>query len=229
MDLDTGGAVRFGEPGTEDVPISRAVQASAALPGLYPPVRIKGRYYVDGALRRTLHASVALKEGVDLLIGLNPLVPYDSALAPEASHPMTESRMIAGGLPLVLSQTFRALIQSRMQIGISNYASEYPKSSILLIEPNRSDERMFFTNMFSYYSRSELAEHAYRTTRAELLARADDLEKFLAPYDMQPNREVLASDQSLFASLRREPAYLAPLGNNLARGLDRLDRALEEI
>jgi len=229
MDLDTGGAVRFGEPGSEDVPISRAVQASAALPGLYPPVRIKGRYYVDGALRRTLHASVALKEGVDLLIGINPLVPYDSALAPEASDPMTESRMIAGGLPLVLSQTFRALIQSRMQIGISNYASEYPKSSILLVEPNRSDERMFFTNMFSYSSRSELAEHAYRTTRAELLARADDLEKFLAPYDMQPNREALDSDQSLFASLRREAAYLAPLGNNLARSLDRLDRALEDI
>lgn len=229
MDLDTGGAVRFGEPGTEDVSISRAVQASAALPGLYPPVRIKGRYYVDGALRRTLHASVALKGGVDLLIGINPLVPYDSALAPEASHPMTESRMIAGGLPLVLSQTFRALIQSRMQIGISNYATEYPKSSILLVEPNRSDERMFFTNMFSYSSRSELAEHAYQITRAELLARADDLEKFLAPYDMQPDREALSSDQSLFTSLRREAAYLAPLGNNLARSLDRLDRALEEI
>ena len=229
MDLDTGGAVRFGEPGTEDVPISRAVQASAALPGLYPPVRIKGRYYVDGALRRTLHASVALKEGVDLLIGINPLVPYDSALAPAAAHPMTESRMIQGGLPLVLSQTFRALIQSRMQIGIGKYATEYPQSSILLVEPNRSDERMFFTNMFSYSSRSELAEHAYRTTRAELLARADDLEKFLAPYDMRPNREALSDERSLFSSLRRESAYLAPLGNNLARSLDRLDRALEEI
>lgn len=229
MDLDTGGAVRFGEPGTEDVPISRAVQASAALPGLYPPVRIKGRYFVDGALRRTLHASIALKEGVDLLIGINPLVPYDSALAPEAANPMSESRMVEGGLPLVLSQTFRALIQSRMQIGIGKYATEYPKSSILLVEPNRSDERMFFTNMFSYSSRSELAEHAYRTTRAELLARADDLEKFLQPYGMRPNREKLSSDQSLTASLRKEPAYLAPLGNNLARSLDRLDRVLEEI
>ena len=229
MDLDTGGAVRFGEPGTEDVAISRAVEASAALPGLYPPVQIKDRYYVDGALRRTLHASVALKEGVDLLIGINPLVPYDSALAPEAGHPMSESRMVAGGLPLVLSQTFRAIIQSRMQIGISNYASEYPKSSILLVEPNRSDERMFFTNMFSYSSRSELAEHAYRTTRAELLARADDLERFFRPYGMQPNREALSEQGSLFASLRREAAYLAPLGNNLARSLDRLDRTLEEI
>jgi len=229
MDLDTGGAVRFGEPGTEDVPISCAVQASAALPGLYPPVRIKGRYYVDGALRRTMHASVALKEGVDLLIGINPLVPFDPDLVPEDKHPVTESRMIAGGLPLVLAQTFRALIQSRMQIGISNYASEYPKSSILLVEPNRSDERMFFTNMFSYSSRSELAEHAYRTTRAELLARAEDLKKFLAPYDMQPNLEALANDQTLLTSLRKEPAYLAPLGNNLARSLDRLGRALEEI
>src|SRR6056297_3323995 len=229
MDLNTGGAVRFGEPGLDDVPISRAVQASAALPGLYPPVKIKDRYYVDGALRRTLHASVALKDGVDLLIGINPLVPYDSALAPAAAHPMTESRMVQGGLPLVLSQTFRALIQSRMQIGIGKYATEYPKSSILLVEPNRSDERMFFTNMFSYSSRSELAEHAYRTTRAELLARAEDLEKFLAPYDMQPNREALSDERSLFASLRRESAYLAPLGNNLARSLDRLDRVLEEI
>ena len=229
MDLDTGGAVRFGERATEDVPISRAVQASAALPGLYPPVRINDRYYVDGALRRTLHASVALKDGVDLLIGLNPLVPYDAAMAPDAHPHMTESRMIRGGLPLVLSQTFRALIQSRMQIGIDRYATEYPAASILLVEPNRDDERMFFTNMFSYSSRSELAEHAYQTTRAELLERADDLEKFLGPYDMQPNRAVLADKRSLFTSLRRESAYLAPLGNNLARSLDRLDRALEEI
>jgi len=229
MDLDTGAAVRFGEPGSEDVPISRAVQASAALPGLYPPVRIKGRYYVDGALRRTLHASAALNDGVDLLIGINPLVPYDSEVLQDPRHKLSESRMVAGGLPLVLSQTFRALIQSRMQIGIGKYATQFPSASILLVEPNRNDERMFFTNMFSYSSRSDLAEHAYRTTRAELLARADELDKFLAPYDMVPNREALASTRTLKQSLRAEPPYLAPLGNNLARSLDRLDRVLEEF
>jgi len=229
MDLDTGAAVRFGEPDSEDVPISRAVQASAALPGLYPPVRIKGRYYVDGALRRTLHASAALNDGVDLLIGINPLVPYDSEVLQDPRHKLSESRMVAGGLPLVLSQTFRALIQSRMQIGIGKYATQFPSASILLVEPNRNDERMFFTNMFSYSSRSDLAEHAYRTTRAELLARADELDKFLAPYDMVPNREALASTRTLKQSLRAEPPYLAPLGNNLARSLDRLDRVLEEF
>jgi len=229
MDLDTGAAVRFGESELEDVPISRAVQASAALPGLYPPVRIKGRYFVDGALRRTLHASVALNQGVDLLIGINPLVPYDAEVLHDSKHKINESRMISGGLPLVLSQTFRALIQSRMQIGIAKYATQFPSASILLVEPNRNDERMFFTNMFSYSSRSELAEHAYQITRAELRARADDLEKFLAPYDMTPDHDALSADITLRQSLRTEPAYLAPMGNSLARSLDRLDRVLEEI
>ncbi len=37
VDLDSGEAVRFGDKDWDDLPISQAVQASAALPGLYPP------------------------------------------------------------------------------------------------------------------------------------------------------------------------------------------------
>ncbi|MDX1555765.1 MAG: patatin-like phospholipase family protein, partial [Xanthomonadales bacterium] len=47
VNLDNGAAVRFGDPEHRDVPISKAVQASAALPALYSPVRINGRYFVD--------------------------------------------------------------------------------------------------------------------------------------------------------------------------------------
>src|SRR3546814_4606789 len=36
VELDSGEPVLFGGEGWDDVPISRAVQASAALPGLYP-------------------------------------------------------------------------------------------------------------------------------------------------------------------------------------------------
>ncbi len=46
-DLDSCTAVAFGASGWDDAPISLAVQASSALPGLYPPVEIAGR-----ALRR---------------------------------------------------------------------------------------------------------------------------------------------------------------------------------
>jgi NTE family protein len=34
------------------------------LPGLFPPVEIDDSYYVDGALKKTLHASVALDEAL---------------------------------------------------------------------------------------------------------------------------------------------------------------------
>ena len=37
-DLDSGDSAPFGQPGFDHVPISKAVQASAALPGVFPPV-----------------------------------------------------------------------------------------------------------------------------------------------------------------------------------------------
>ncbi len=224
VELDSGQAVRFGEPGWDHVPISTAVQASSALPGLYPPVEIDGHSYVDGALRRTLHASVALKEGADLLIGINPLVPYDADHL-EGSGPRRE-RMTKGGLPVVLSQTFRALIQSRMQIGMANYKADFPNAGMMLVEPNRNDEHMFYTNVFSYASRKELAEHAYQTTRAELLARADDLEPFLESFELGLNRSLLERSRSFSDALAQERPYLAPVGNSLARNLDRLERLM---
>ena len=94
-DLDSSELVTFGSPGWDDVPISSAVQASAALPGLFPPVKINGRYYVDGALQRTLNASVALKDGVKLLFAFNPIVPYKAD--PPAGRDGTES-LANGGL-----------------------------------------------------------------------------------------------------------------------------------
>src|SRR5258708_33013012 len=53
VDLDRGESVAFGEEGHRDVPVSRAVQASAALPGLHRPVRLGNRHHVDPAGNRT--------------------------------------------------------------------------------------------------------------------------------------------------------------------------------
>ena len=97
-DLDTGAAVRFGEPGMDHVPISKAVEASGALPGLYPPVTIEGRHYVDGVLLKTVHASVALEAGADLVLAVNPIVPVDAA-RPAAAGGMGRGELIDRGLP----------------------------------------------------------------------------------------------------------------------------------
>jgi predicted acylesterase/phospholipase RssA len=51
-DLDSGASVAFGSRGRDHVPISMAVQASSALPGLFPPVEFDGHFYVNGALKK---------------------------------------------------------------------------------------------------------------------------------------------------------------------------------
>jgi NTE family protein len=169
-ELDTGEAAPFGRPGWDHVPISRAVQASAALPGLFPPVNIEGRHYVDGALKKTLHASVALEEGLDLLLCLNPLVPFHAD--PKARQRQRIPSLVEGGLPTVMSQTFRSMIHSRLALGFKHYEQAYPDTDIMLLEPDQRDAEFFFANTFSYRQRRELAEHAYQQTRRMLRERS---------------------------------------------------------
>ena len=188
-ELDSGRAVRFGEKGLDRVPISQAIQASSALPGLYPPVVIDGRHYVDGVLIKTVHASVALEHGADLVICVNPIVPVDTLHAPGDDSPAR--RLTELGLPTVLSQTFRTLIHSRMRVGMAAYAPRYPKQRTVLFEPQPDDYRMFFTNIFSFGSRKELAEYAYNATRRDLLRRYDELAPVFRRHGIVLRRDVL--------------------------------------
>jgi predicted acylesterase/phospholipase RssA len=189
-DLDSGDAVRFGRPGYDDVPISKAAQASAAVPGLFPPVEIGGRYFVDGALRKTLHASIALEEEVDLLICLNPIVPYNARMLHKPG------KLAQGGLLAVLSQTLRSIIHSRVEIGMSNYVVNYPDTDIILVEPSTEDADMFFTNLFSYNSRRRMCESAYQNTRMLLWQRRHEIGPMLERNGLRLKLSVLR-DSSL--------------------------------
>lgn len=221
-DLDTGESVEFGPGGIDNVPIATAVTASSALPGLYPPVQIGDRYFVDGALRKTLHASVALREGADLVLCVNPLIPFDAALAAARGQPGRE-KLVEGGLPVVLSQTFRALIYSRMQVGMAQYARQYRDAHVILFQPGRDDAEMFFTNVFSYANRHRVFDHAYRRTLDDLGARRRQIGPILARHGIRLRPEVLARSGL--------PDRLATgdVFDRLAATLDRLERCLAPV
>lgn len=220
VDLDSGEVVRFGGDNWKDVPISTAVQASAALPGLYPPVEIGGRHFVDGALRRTMNASVLLERDIDLLIGINPLVPFNQGDAGVAVS--RERSLAAGGLPAVLSQTFRTLLQSRMQVGLARYAQQYPDIDQLIFEPNAEDGELFFTNAFSFSARRRICEIAYRNTMADLHRRADTLGPQLAAHGINLRMDVIADrERSILDGLSRSPRDTDTTA--------RLKRALDDV
>lgn len=222
-DLDSGETVEFGLPGQDDVPISIAVQASTALPGLFPPVRIGDHYYVDGALIKTLHASVALKEGAELVLCINPLVPFDAELAAHRNAREREA-LNDGGLPVVLSQTFRAIIHSRMRVGMDRYKHQYESADVILFEPSRDDAEMFFTNVFSYRDRQRLCEHAYQRTRTDLYRRRHELRPILERHGFGLNLPVLKDHRrTLLDAPRGRPR------SNLKRTTEVLDESLRQL
>ena len=214
--LNTGEAAPFGRPGWDHIPISQAVQASSALPGLFPPVEIEDKYYVDGALKKTMHASVALDAGVDLLLCLNPLVPFDTTtpLLPkvmQGRQPGGQHRIpgiVEGGLPAVLSQTFRCMIHSRMELGMKHYERAYPHTDILLIEPDHHDPELYLANTFGYAQRRHLAEHAYQQTRQMLRSRKSTLSAMLARHGISMNHEALNDPTAHLCAPVRAPTRL---------------------
>jgi predicted acylesterase/phospholipase RssA len=198
--LNTGESVPFGAPGHDRVPISRALLASTALPGLYPAVAIAGEHYVDGALIRTMNASLALEAGCNLVICINPLVPFDASHAPASQR----LNLADEGLAAVLGQTFRALIYSRMKVGMATYGARFPQATTLLLEPDRHDERLFFTNVFRYTERHKLVNHSYQCTRRDLLAQADALGPLLERRGLRLNLKALQDPHRSFLATSRE-------------------------
>lgn len=232
--LDTGEAAPFGQPGWDHVPISKAVQASSALPGLFPPVEIDNQYFVDGALKKTMHAGVAMDGGMDLMFCLNPLVPFNSTLAPDLAMNQrvmqrglpTERqripRIVNGGLPAVMSQTFRAMIHSRLELGMKHYEHAYPDTDIVLLEPDHRDTDMFLANTFSYGQRREMAEHAYQKTRQMLRSRRTTLSAKLARHGVTMDMDVLDDP-------RRHLVAARPAPTRLGRAIASLEEVMEDL
>lgn len=225
--LDTGEAVKFGSRGFDHIPIAKAVQASTALPGVYPPVEIEGRYYVDGALKKTLHASTALKAGADLLFCINPIVPFNANLAlPSLNKYKT---LIDGGLPVVLSQAFYALIYSRMKIGMAQYETQFPNKDVILFEPDSSDAEMFFYNVFSFANRHRVCEHAYQTTRRDLLVRKEELEPLFARHGIKMRMDVLKDKNLHYDSNLFIPPWMTKQAKLQNRVTNQLSDTLDQL
>jgi predicted acylesterase/phospholipase RssA len=232
-DLDSGEAAPFGQPGWDQVPISRAVQASAALPGLFPPVKIGEHFYVDGALKKTLHARVLLDEGMDLVLCLNPLVPFNAKQSEDhrvlGGSEERIPRLVEGGLPVVLSQTFRSLIHSRLELGMMGYDRSHPHVDIVLFEPDQRDPEMFLANTFSISQRRVLAEHAYQRTREMLRSRRTSLRTQLARHGVEIDDAVLDDPHRYLIEKRRRSRRLGRAVKRLDEVLSDLERALPEL
>jgi NTE family protein len=176
-DLDTTERIVFGEKGWTDVPISKAIECSTALPLIYKPVELKGRQMVDGGIRSTTNVDIAVERGAKFIVVVNPIVPYVNDF--EKTIPTmlgTRVRRVSDmGMPAIANQTFRIMSHARLHQAVDQWREKYPGVDIILVEPEPNDELMFGTPIMDYSQRLRIARHGFESVTAKL---AEDYEQF---------------------------------------------------
>jgi len=186
-DLDSCERIVFGEPGWDEVAISRAVSASTALPVLYAPVAVLGRELIDGGIVLTTNLDIAVAHGATLIVVVNPLVPFSNENAARAARSRGERvRHVSDlGFPQIAYQSFKLLAHQRLHERRETWAARYPGVDIVLIEPDRDDELMFETSLMSYSSRIEIAKHGFRSVTHRLAGEYDRLKEVCARHGVE--------------------------------------------
>ena len=158
-DYETGRRVPFGRSDASTADLADAVAASCAIPGIYHPVTIDGRRYVDGGIYSTSNADILRDENLDLVICLNPT----STLHPiRAINPR---------------DAFNLIFQraSGRRLGHETKRLRAAGTEVVLIQPLREDLEAMGPNLMRRGNRNEVIEVARRTV-ARQLAEPDNRE-----------------------------------------------------
>jgi NTE family protein len=152
-DYRTGERVVFtSRNGPADV--ARAVAASCAVPGYYSPVRIAGRYYIDGGIHSVSNLDLVANRDLDLVICLNPL----SSL--EASATRSPTDLLTNGLRRFYSRKLAAEARLVRRGG----------TEVLLIQPTGRDLAVLGSNWLRAARHREIVSLAHQTVAEQLRA-----------------------------------------------------------
>jgi predicted acylesterase/phospholipase RssA len=154
-DQDRKEHVLFGAPPFDDVPVSRAIQASMSLNPVFSPTRIHGRFYEDGAVTRTSNFVEAIAHGADLVFALDPLVPYVSKEPGFAR---------ARGIFYNADQDIRTVSFTRYETTRNWVVRQHPEVSLYTFLPANNLRRLLSVNPMDHRSYLEIWRGAYLGT-----------------------------------------------------------------
>jgi NTE family protein len=155
LDYKSGQRVVFGKPGSPRAHLDEAVQASCAIPGLYRPVRIDGRTYVDGGVWSPSNLDLLAHDDVDLdiVIAINPM----SSLQP--------------GLPTTIAERVERRVRSLSGRRLGREARKLTEKGVelLLVQPTQEDLDAMGVNLMDPNRRSDVLETSLSTSTRRLL------------------------------------------------------------
>jgi NTE family protein len=159
-DYRTGRRVAFGRIDAPPAELPEAVAASCAIPGLYRPVKIDGRQYVDGGICSASNLDLLRGTDVDLVVCMNPM----SSLTAARSGDSLGDR-VAGAM--------RA--HNGRRLGHEARKLREAGKQVVLLQPDAEDVAMMGTNFLSGRDRDAIVERARQSVSAALRAQRDVL------------------------------------------------------
>lgn len=146
-DLYTGERVPFGHPDAPDALLADAVLASTAIPGIFPPVKIGDRQYVDGGIVSATSLDLAVEAGCEAIICIAPLgYRNEGGVAePKLWGPMLMRSLFA--------RTLRREVNDARRQGVD----------VLVIRPWASDLAELGTNSMRNFDRGAVVDLSYES------------------------------------------------------------------
>ena len=221
-DLDTGKRAVFSRYEHNQVPISLAVAASAALPVVYQPVRIDDREYLDGGLRGNASLDLAIERGAKLVVCINPLVPYDNSTRSSIPFLGADGGYLSRkGMQFIAAQATRIVTHSSLHYHIKQLRRSHPEVDILLIEPDPGDYQMSFYNIMRYSARLTIAEHGFESVTLKLAEDFAQYQTILARHSIPITQRLVTAELHEIQESGYDPAIIKRV---LEAGSDRNNR-----
>ncbi len=239
-DLDTGERVVFGKEYRLDATISQAVAASSSVPMLYRPIQIGESMLVDGGMRGTASLDLAVEHGANLIVCINPLVPYDNRDWDRSSFFTLDkgSYLDIKGMQAVASQVSRIATHAGLHYHAKMLQRLHPEVDIIIIEPRADDCQMFYYNIMHYSVRLLLAKHGFESVTLDLAEDYQHYKQILAGHNIPISRRLVVEELTEIRESGYDPEILREVlekrlpicyGKSPDDAMCQLDRVLAEL
>jgi predicted acylesterase/phospholipase RssA len=200
-DLDSGHRAIFGQGPLRDATLAKAICASSAIPLFFEPVRYQGRDFIDGAVGKTAHADIALARGADLVVVINPLVPFrNDPDREDLPTPLVGAKHIRDkGLLAVYGQSGKMSTRTKLAQEIRRYRASSPNATFFVIEPREDEGDMFLDNPMSWDTRRRMIRYGYESTARLLQDQRGEYESAFGRHRVRVDAERLQPPWSLTA------------------------------
>ncbi len=175
-DQDSREHVLFGAEPYRHVPISRAVQASAAIHPFLSSVEIDGRRYTDGFVTRTTNIAAAVERGANLIVIVDPFLPLISEQA-GLNH--------RHGLFWVLVQDYKTVAFTRYEKVSTMLFETHPSVAVMSFLPSNRMRRLLAGSPISTGNFDAIVTQAYASTLRRLERLAYRLGPVLAEHGIE--------------------------------------------